>query len=206
MVKKFTTAQTIFTGWGALQESGTAVSELGEKPLVVTSAGTWKRMGTQLNELLSKCFSAYAVCDCINTEPTDTMIAEGLEVYQKNGCDCLIGIGGGSPLDAMKAIAVGTTSSAPLASYMGKEISGVLPPMAAIPTTAGTGSEVTKFTIITDTKTDVKMLLKGEVLLPKLAIVDASLSESTPQSVTAATGLDALTHAIRRIPRNRHSR
>ena len=68
--------------------------------------------------------------------------------------------------------------------------------MAAIPTTAGTGSEVTKFTIITDTKTDVKMLLKGEVLLPKLAIVDASLSESTPQSVTAATGLDALTHAI----------
>ena len=148
MVKKFTTAQTIFTGWGALQESGTAVSELGEKPLVVTSAGTWKRMGIQLNELLSKCFSAYAVCDCINTEPTDTMIAEGLEVYQKNGCDCLIGIGGGSPLDAMKAIAVGTTSSASLASYMGKEISGVLPPMAAIPTTAGTGSEVTKFTII----------------------------------------------------------
>lgn len=68
--------------------------------------------------------------------------------------------------------------------------------MAAIPTTAGTGSEVTKFTIITDTKTDVKMLLKGEVLLPQLAIVDASLSESTPQSVTAATGLDALTHAI----------
>ena len=124
------------------------------------------------------------------------MIAEGLEVYQKNGCDCLIGIGGGSPLDAMKAIAVGTTSSAPLASYMGKEISGVIPPMAAIPTTAGTGSEVTKFTIITNTKTDVKMLLKGEVLLPKLAIVDASLSESTPQSVTAATGFDALTHAI----------
>ena len=79
---------------------------------------------------------------------------------------------------------------------MGKEISGALPSMAAIPTTAGTGSEVTKFTIITDTKTDVKMLLKGEVLLPQLAIVDASLSESTPQSVTAATGLDALTHAV----------
>lgn len=112
MVKKFTTAQTIFTGWGALQESGTAVSELGEKPLVVTSAGTWKRMGTQLNELLSKCFSAYAVCDCINTEPTDTMIAEGLEVYQKNGCDCLIGIGGGSPLDAIHAIEAYTSKQA----------------------------------------------------------------------------------------------
>ena len=196
MVMKFTTTQTIFTGWGALQESSAALSGLGKKPLVVTSAGTWKRMGAQLAEQLSGCFSAYAVCDCINSEPTDVMIAEGLAAYQKNGCDCLIGIGGGSPLDAMKAIAVGTTSSAPLASYMGKEISGALPSMAAIPTTAGTGSEVTKFTIITDTKTDVKMLLKGEVLLPQLAIVDASLSESTPQSVTAATGLDALTHAI----------
>lgn len=196
MVKKFTTTQTIFTGWGALQENSAALSGLGKKPLVVTSAGTWKRMGAQLAEQLSGCFSAYAVCDCINSEPTDVMIAEGLATYQKNGCDCLIGIGGGSPLDAMKAIAVGTTSSAPLASYMGKEIGGALPSMAAIPTTAGTGSEVTKFTIITDTKTDVKMLLKGEVLLPQLAIVDASLSESTPQSVTAATGLDALTHAI----------
>ena len=196
MVKKFTTTQTIFTGWGALQENSAALSGLGKKPLVVTSAGTWKRMGAQLAEQLSGCFSAYAVCDCINSEPTDVMIAEGLAAYQKNGCDCLIGIGGGSPLDAMKAIAVGTTSSAPLASYMGKEIGGALPSMAAIPTTAGTGSEVTKFTIITDTKTDVKMLLKGEVLLPQLAIVDASLSESTPQSVTAATGLDALTHAI----------
>lgn len=196
MVKKFTMTQTIFTGWGALQESSTALSGLGKKPLVVTSAGTWKRMGAQLAEQLSGCFSAYAVCACINSEPTDDMIAEGLAAYQKNSCDCLIGIGGGSPLDAMKAIAVGTASSVPLASYMGKEIGGVIPPMAAIPTTAGTGSEVTKFTIITDTKTDVKMLLKGEVLLPKLAIVDASLSESMPQSVTAATGLDALTHAI----------
>ena len=132
MVKKFTTTQTIFTGWGALQESSAALSGLGKKPLVVTSAGTWKRMGAQLAEQLSGCFSAYAVCDCINSEPTDVMIAEGLAAYQKNGCDCLIGIGGGSPLDAMKAIAVGTTSSAPLASYMGKEISGALPSMAAI--------------------------------------------------------------------------
>lgn len=100
MVKKFTTTQTIFTGWGALQENSAALSGLGKKPLVVTSAGTWKRMGAQLAEQLSGCFSAYAVCDCINSEPTDVMIAEGLAAYQKNGCDCLIGIGGGSPLDA----------------------------------------------------------------------------------------------------------
>ena len=83
MVKKFTTTQTIFTGWGALQENSAALSGLGKKPLVVTSAGTWKRMGAQLAEQLSGCFSAYAVCDCINSEPTDVMIAEGLAAYQK---------------------------------------------------------------------------------------------------------------------------
>ena len=82
MVRKFTTTQTIFTGWGALRESSAALSGLGKKPLVVTSAGTWKRMGAQLAEQLSGCFSAYAVCDCINSEPTDDMIAEGLAAFQ----------------------------------------------------------------------------------------------------------------------------
>lgn len=196
MGKKFMTAQTILTGWGVLQESKAVLSTLGKKPLVVTSAGTWKRMGKMLKEILDRCFSAYAVYDGINSEPVDTMIIDGLEQYQKNKCDCLIGIGGGSPLDAMKAIAAGVTNPGAIASYMGKEIPNAVPLMAAIPTTAGTGSEVTKFTIITDTQTDVKMLLKGDVLLPRLAIVDASLSESTPFAVTVSTGLDALTHAI----------
>ena len=120
----------------------------------------------------------------------------GTSAYREHGCDFLIGIGGGSPLDAMKAIAVLAACGGSITDYMGKEISGKLPPMAAIPTTAGTGSEATQFTVITDSEQGIKMLLKGQVLVPQLAVVDPALSVSAPKRITAATGLDALTHAI----------
>lgn len=83
-----------------------------------------------------------------------------------------------------------------ISDYMGREIDGVFPPVILIPTTAGTGSEATKFTIITDTEKDIKMLLKGDKLLPDLAVLDYSYTLSSPKSVTAATGMDAFTHAI----------
>ena len=105
-------------------------------------------------------------------------------------------MGGGSPLDAIKAIAALLVCGGKLSDYMGKEISGDFPPMAAIPTTAGTGSEATKFTVITDSQTDIKMLLKGESLLPDMAIVDYTNTMSSPKNITASTGLDALTHAV----------
>ena len=80
--------------------------------------------------------------------------------------------------------------------YMGRELGGVLPPLVLIPTTAGTGSEATKFTVITDTENGVKMLLKGDGLLPDLAVIDPALTVSSPGDLTAATGMDALTHAV----------
>ncbi|MDO5311630.1 MAG: iron-containing alcohol dehydrogenase, partial [Clostridia bacterium] len=83
-----------------------------------------------------------------------------------------------------------------LSDYMGREITGSFPPMAAIPTTAGTGSEATKFTVITDAATDVKMLLKGEGLVPDIAVVDPEATLTMPKTITASTGLDALTHAV----------
>ena len=83
-----------------------------------------------------------------------------------------------------------------IADFSGKEITGEILPLAAITTTAGTGSEATKFTVITDSKKQIKMLLKGDVLVPKLAIVDSEFTVDAPKSVTAATGLDALTHAV----------
>ena len=83
-----------------------------------------------------------------------------------------------------------------IADYMGKEITGAVPTIVAIPTTSGTGSEATKFTIITDTEKNIKMLLKGDCLVPSLAILNSSFTIDMPKSVTASTGLDALTHAI----------
>ncbi len=89
------------------------------------------------------------------------MIEAGTKTYHEKQCDFIIGFGGGSPLDSVKAISILSVMGGKIADLVGKEISCCVPPVAAIPTTAGTGSEVTQFTIITDTQTDVKMLLKG---------------------------------------------
>jgi 1,3-propanediol dehydrogenase len=96
----------------------------------------------------------------------------------------------------MKAIGAMITNTGKLTDYMGKELKNPPPPLVAIPTTAGTGSEATQFTIISDIENHVKMLLKGAVLLPSLAVVDPVLTVTAPPKVTAATGLDALTHAV----------
>lgn len=123
------------------------------------------------------------------------MINKGLELYKENGCDFLVALGGGSPIDSMKAIAALVANGGNISDYMGKIIGGELPTTVAIPTTAGTGSEATQFTIITDTQNDVKMLLKGAVLMPDYAIIDPQFTMTAPPKITAATGLDALTHA-----------
>jgi len=178
-------------GKGALGRAD--FSKYGSKPLVVTGKHTAKSPAAA--ELLRYTPST-VIFDGITGEPTVGMIEEGVAAYRGGGCDYVIGIGGGSSLDSAKAIAAMSVLGGSIADYMGKEIDGAFPAMVLIPTTAGTGSEATKFTVITDTEKDVKMLLKGDSLLPDLAVLDYSFTESAPKSVTAATGMDALTHAI----------
>ena len=149
-----------------------------------------------LTDFLDDWGIAHQLFNDILGEPTDDMIEAGVKAFVESKSDFIIAIGGGSPLDSAKAIAAMSVLEGKVSDYMGKEIKGDFPPMVMIPTTAGTGSEATKFTIITDTKTDVKMLLKGEALLPDLAIVDAAYTVSAPKSITASTGMDALTHAV----------
>ena len=131
------------------------------------------------------------------------MIEKGLRQYQEEGCDFLVALGGGSPIDSMKAIGSLVKNGGNISDYMGKIIDVEMPPMAAIPTTAGTGSEATQFTIITDTKKDIKMLLKGKVLMPTLAISDPQFTMTAPPKITAATGLDALCHAVEAYTSNK---
>lgn len=197
MAKEFIMPGKIVSGENALEHSGIYLKGFGKKALIVTGNVVKKQeCFRNLTELLGQIGIRYCVFSNITGEPTDTMISEGVETFRESGCDFLIAIGGGSPLDAMKAIAALLANSGKLRYYMGKEIGGSLPPMVAIPTTAGTGSEATKFTIITDTETNVKMLLKGDALMPNLAIIDPQFTITAPPSITAATGLDALTHAI----------
>lgn len=197
MSKEFLTPKKIITGKDAIYNSIKYLAEMGKKPLIVTGriVSELEPFKT-LTDSLAEQGLDYAVFKDITGEPTDAMINKGLDAYRENNCDFLIGIGGGSPLDAIKAIAALYVCGGKLSDYMGREIGGDFPPMAAIPTTAGTGSEATKFTVITDAETDVKMLLKGEALLPDLAIVDYTNTKSSPKSITASTGLDALTHAV----------
>lgn len=184
-------------GTNVLGEGAPLLKKMGNKAFIVTGRHVAvSDMMKQLTALLDENGIGCVIFDGITGEPTDTMIENGVEMLKSSGCDFIIGIGGGSPLDSAKAIAAMAVNEGSIADYNGKEITGEILPLAAIPTTAGTGSEATKFTVITDSEKGIKMLLKGDVLVPKLAIVDSSFTVGAPKSVTSATGLDALTHAV----------
>ena len=184
-------------GTNVLGEAAPLLKKMGNKAFIVTGRHVAvSDMMKQLTALLDENGIGCVIFDGITGEPTDTMIENGVEMLKSSGCDFIIGIGGGSPLDSAKAIAAMAVNEGNIEDYNGKEITGEILPLAAIPTTAGTGSEATKFTVITDSEKGIKMLLKGDVLVPKLAIVDSSFTVGAPKSVTSATGLDALTHAV----------
>lgn len=197
MAREFIVPGKIISGSGALEAAESALKAFGKKALIVTDKvmidlGNCAKVEAALkNEGVD-----YVIYSDITGEPTDVMIDGGAKVYKENGCDFIVALGGGSPIDSMKAIASLIENGGSISDYMGKVIDVPVPPMVAIPTTAGTGSEATQFTIITDTKKDIKMLLKGAVLMPTLAIIDPQFTMTAPPKITAATGLDALCHAV----------
>lgn len=197
MAREFIVPGKIISGSGALEAAESALKAFGKKALIVTDkvmidlGNCAKVEATLKNEGIY-----YVIYSDITGEPTDVMIDGGVKVYKENGCDFIVALGGGSPIDSMKAIASLIENGGSISDYMGKVIDVPVPPMVAIPTTAGTGSEATQFTIITDTKKDIKMLLKGAVLMPTLAIIDPQFTMTAPPKITAATGLDALCHAV----------
>lgn len=134
------------------------------------------------------------------SDPTDTVIEAGVRLWNEGTYDCLIGFGGGSPIDTAKAIAILAARDAPDRKMREFKVPAqadkAAAPIIAIPTTAGTGSECTRFTVITDTEHDEKMLIAGLGALPLAAIVDYELTFSVPQRTTADTGIDSLTHAL----------
>lgn len=197
MASEFIVPGQIINGAGALNMAQSEFGKLGKKAMIVTDSvmiglGNCAKVEAELKSQGVD----YVIYSEIAGEPTDIMIENGLKQYRENGCDFLVALGGGSPIDAMKAIGCLSVSGGNIADYMGKIIDVQMPPLVAIPTTAGTGSEATQFTIITDTRHDIKMLLKGKALLPSLAIIDPQFTMTAPPEVTAATGLDALCHAV----------
>ena len=186
-------------GSGAFLEVPSIVSRLnGRRPLIVTdrfivSQGLPGRLDRQLRDAgLEPGLFAETIPD-----PTDEIVNAGVRVYQEGHHDSLISIGGGSPIDTAKAIGMLVANGGDARDYKAPHpIPKPGPPHIAVPTTAGTGSEVTRFTIITDSERQEKMLIAGIFLLPSAAVVDYELTLSMPPRLTADTGTDALTHAI----------
>lgn len=151
-----------------------------------------------IEEVLKESNIGYKIYDKTMPNPTVHNVEEALEIYKENQCSCLIAIGGGSSMDCAKAIGARV-------SYPGRTVGSMkgvmrilrrLPTLVAIPTTAGTGSEVTPVSIITDSEKHYKYALMSFPLIPHYAVLDAKLTYSLPPHLTATTGMDALTHAV----------
>jgi alcohol dehydrogenase len=150
-----------------------------------------------ISERLESAGIATATFSDITGEPTTDFVDAGVAALRAHEADGVVAVGGGSPLDTAKAISVMATNPGPLPEYLGyHRIPAPGVPLIAVPTTAGTGSEVTRVTVITDTSRDVKMMILSNHLLPRVALADYKLTLTCPPGLTANVGVDSLTHAI----------
>ncbi len=199
MARTFSVPPVLIFGSGASAQVGEECRGLGVGRGLIVTDEVLLKLGVldSIKQALKQAKIQFAIFSGVFTEPTVEFVQEGVKSYRDNGCDFLLAVGGGSAIDTAKAIAVMVTNTGAIEDYQGaNKIKEKGAPLIAIPTTAGTGSEVTQFTIITDTKRDVKMLIASPFLTPQKAIVDPLLTLSMPRGLTAATGIDALTHAV----------
>jgi len=195
---EFATATRILFGAGRIREAAPIAAGLGKRALVVTGAGS-DRAAPLLGEL--RAAGVHSEVFAVRGEPSTATVLAGIEAARAAGCDMVLGIGGGSALDAGKAIAALIANGGELLDYLevigrGQPLRRQSAPYVAIPTTAGTGSEVTRNAVLGSTEHRVKVSLRSPNMLPAFAIVDHELTCSMPPSLTASTGLDALTQLI----------
>jgi alcohol dehydrogenase class IV len=198
MAFEFATATRIIFGVGALSEVGAHAKEFGHRALVVTGRDTHRAepllAALRRDGVTGLTFSVFG-------EPEIETVEQGIKQARHQRCDMVIGFGGGSALDAGKAIAAMLTNTGELLDYLevigrGKTISRPSAPFIAIPTTAGTGSEVTRNAVLGSAQHHIKVSLRSPFMLAKMALVDPQLTYDLPPAITASTGLDALTQLI----------
>jgi alcohol dehydrogenase class IV len=195
---EFATADRIIFGPGSINEIIDIAPSIGKRCLVVTGkkVDRWSQLLDKLKSVKIS-LTIYSV----PKEPTTQTVIQGASVAREHGCDCVIAIGGGSVIDTGKAIAALITNTGDLYDYLevvGKGVQLTKPPVPyiAVPTTAGTGSEVTKNAVIISEEHGVKVSMRSIFLLPRLVVVDPELTHSLPPEITASTGLDALTQLL----------
>lgn len=202
-IVRFTFPTEISYGPGAVGQLAENLKEIGiNKPMVVTDPGLIKtNVFSKVQDMLENAGAAYGVFGEVHPNPLDEDIGKALETYRAEGCDGLIGLGGGSAMDAAKAVGVlavnnGSVNDYDCATGGNLKIKGPLPPLIAIPTTSGTGSEVGRCSVITSVEQGRKFMVCHPLMMPSLAVLDPELTLELPAFLTAATGMDALTHCI----------
>ena len=190
-------------GAGAVERLPAQLERLKSKrPLVVTDQGVVKAgLAEKIFAVLRAAKVDFVAHDTVNPNPTEKDAEDGLAAFKKGGCDGFVAIGGGSVIDAAKLIQLLTTHPGPLSKYDDatggdKYVQDNMPPLIAIPTTAGTGSEVGRSGVATLADTGRKTVIFSPFLLPKAAICDPELTVGLPAFLTAATGMDAFTHCL----------
>jgi len=195
---EFVTSERIVFGNGTLAQIKDAAQEFGQKVLLVCGSGS-----VPMDKLFNFLEDGDITCEIfrVEGEPNISTIEDGLSLAKSSGSTFVIGYGGGSVLDTAKAISAMMTNSGEVMDYLeviggGKKIVNLPAPMVAIPTTAGTGTEVTRNAVIASEAQHVKVSMRSPLMIPKIAIVDPELTKTMPPSVTASTGMDAITQVI----------
>lgn len=186
-------------GCGSIRTLADHVKALeGKKVLVVADPGVVKAgVAERVTEPLRSAGIPYEIFSDIESDPDISSVEKGTELAKQQDCDLVVGIGGGSSLDTAKAIGVMLTNDGHIRDYVGiNKVKKPAAPVIAVPTTAGTGSELTIWSVLSDKKEEVKLSVGSPYNCPKLALLDPELTVTLPPHVTAATGMDALTHAL----------
>lgn len=196
---RFDAPSVILHGGGCRHRLPDLVRELGGTRILIVTDPGMVRLGPaiEVRDHLAAAGFAVALFDDVQPDPTDTNVAAGVRALEEHRADVIVAVGGGSPIDTAKVIAIRRSNPQPLPELMGlHKITRPGLPVIAVPTTAGTGSEVTKVAVITDVAHGVKMMMLSAPLLPRAAVVDFELTLSMPPALTAAVGVDTLTHGI----------
>jgi len=198
MLFEFATATRIIFGPGTLKASLPEIASLGNRALIVTGSSTG-RYDTILDRLSSE--GIHLLRFQVSGEPTTEIVEDGVQRARYDRCDMVLAIGGGSAMDTGKAIAAMITNLDPLTNYLevigkARPLKNPPVPFVAVPTTAGTGAEVTRNAILEVPSHKVKVSLRSPLMLPRLAVVDPELTISLPPDITATTGMDALTQLV----------
>ncbi|OIN99229.1 MAG: alcohol dehydrogenase [Desulfovibrionaceae bacterium CG1_02_65_16] len=205
-LRKFLAPETVF-GAGASELAGRYAQNLGARKVLLVSdegvrAQSWF---AAIADSIDASGLGMELFDQVHANPRDTEVMHGAEVYRATGCDGIVAVGGGSPMDCAKGIGIVCTNDRHVLEFEGVDnVENPGPPLICVPTTAGSSADVSQFAIINDTTRKVKIAIVSKAMVPDVALIDPMLTLTMPPELTANTGVDALTHAIEAYVSNAH--